>query len=166
LVRAIVYGVTDPGALLPAVSVPVVVTVLANALPVVTTSVVGNLLYSNNAAPKVVDQFVTILDDSGTLKKAVITVTGGLLGGNDVLAVNLPVGTHLTKTWDAASGTLTLSGIASIAEYQAALQSVTFATSGGLIGVNLGLRTVAFSVTDRQDGASLLPGLVAILVGL
>jgi hypothetical protein len=166
LARSITFGVTDPGALLPAVSVPVVLTVLPNALPVVTTSVVGNLLYSNNAAAKVVDQFVTITDDSPTLKQAVIKVTGGLLGGNDVLDVILPGGTHLTKVWNATAGTLTLSGSASIAEYQAALQSVTFATSGGVLNLNLGLRTVTFAVTDVQDASTLVPGTVAILVGL
>jgi hypothetical protein len=132
----------------------------------VTTSVVGNLLYSNNAPAKIVDSFVTITDSSTSLKKAVITVAGGLLGGNDVLDVNLPVGTHLTKTWDSNAGTLTLTGVASVAEYQAALQSVTFATSGGLFNLNLGPRTVTFSVTDSGDASTLVPGLVAVVVGL
>jgi hypothetical protein len=100
------------------------------------------------------------------LKQAVITVTGGLLGGNDVLAVNLPAGTHLTKVWNPTAGTLTLTGTASVQEYQDALQSVTFATSGGILNLNLGLRTVSFVVTDILDASPLLPGLVAILVGL
>ncbi|MDT5001678.1 MAG: hypothetical protein QOK12_3783 [Mycobacterium sp.] len=161
LARAITYGVTDPAALLPAA-----LTVLGNALPIVTTSVVGNLLYSNNAAPKTVDPLVTIVGSSTSLKQAVITVTGGLLGGNDVLAVNLPAGTHLTKVWNPTAGTLTLTGTASVQEYQDALQSVTFATSGGILNLNLGLRTVSFVVTDILDASPLLPGLVAILVGL
>jgi hypothetical protein len=165
-VRSIVFEVTDPGALVPAVSLPVVTTVLPNALPIVTTSIVGNLLYSNNAAPKVVDPLVMIIDSSTSLKQAVITVSGGLLGGNDTLAVDLPVGTHLTKTWDAAAGTLTLTGTASVAEYQAALQSVTFATSGGFLNLNLGPRTVTFAVTDILDASTLVPGTVAVLVGL
>jgi len=163
--RSIVYGVIDDGGL-SAVALPVVVTVLPNDLPVVTTSVLGNLLYSNNAAPKVVDPFVTISDNSTSLKRAVITVAGGLLGGNDTLAVNLPVVTHLTKAWDSTAGTLTLTGTASIAEYEAALQSVTFATSGGFLNLNLGLRTVSFVVTDIGDGSNLLPGTVLVLVGL
>ena len=128
-------------------------------------SIVGNLLYSNNAAPKVVDPFITIIDDSTSLKRAVITVTGGLLGGNDTLAVNLPVVTHLTKVWNSTAGTLTLTGTASIAEYEAALQSVTFATSGGVLNLNLGLRTVSFVVTDIGNGSNLLPGTVLVLVG-
>jgi hypothetical protein len=166
LARAITYGVTDPGALLPAVSVPVVLTVLANDPPIVITSVVGNLLYSNNAAPKTVDPLVSIVDSSTALKQAVITVTGGLLGGNDVLAVNLPAGTHLTKVWNPTAGMLTLTGTASVEEYQDALQSVTFATSGGILNLNLGLRTVSFVVTDILDASPLLPGLVTVLVGL
>jgi hypothetical protein len=68
--------------------------------------------------------------------------------------------------WNPTAGTLTLTGTASVAEYQAALQSVTFATSGGFLNLNLGPRTVSFAVTDSQDGSTLVPGLVAILVGL
>jgi hypothetical protein len=100
------------------------------------------------------------------LKRAVITVAGGLLGRNDTLAVKLPVVTHLTKAWDSTAGTLPLTGTASIAEYEAALQSVTFATSSGLLNLNLGLRTVSFVVTDIGDGSNLLPGTVLVLVGL
>jgi hypothetical protein len=113
-----------------------------------------------------VDPFITVIDGSTSLKRAVITVTGGLLGGNDTLAVNLPVVTHLTKVWNSTAGTLTLTGTASIAEYEAAPQSVTFATSGGFLNLNLGLRTVTFVVTDIGDGSNLLPGTVAVLVGL
>jgi hypothetical protein len=78
---SIVYGVIHDGGL-SAVALPVVVTVLPDDLPVVTTSVLGDPLYSNNVAPKVVDPFVTISDNSTSLKRAVITVAGGLLGGN------------------------------------------------------------------------------------
>jgi hypothetical protein len=143
-----------------------VMTVLPNIAPVVTTSVVGNLLFSNNAAPKVVDSLVMITDSTPTLKRAVITVSGGLLGGNDALDVNLPAGTHLTKTWDASTGTLTLSGVASVSEYQAALRAVTFVTSGGVLNLNLGPRTVTFAATDSGDATTLVPGVVAVLVGL
>jgi hypothetical protein len=74
--------------------------------------------------------------------------------------------THLTKAWDSTAGALTLTGTASIAEYEAALQSVTFATSGGVLNLNLGLRTVSFVVTDIGNGSNLLPGTVLVLVGL
>jgi hypothetical protein len=68
--------------------------------------------------------------------------------------------------WNPTAGTLTLTSIASVEEYQDALQSVTFATGGGFLNLNLGLRTVTFVVTDILDASPLLPGLVAILVGL
>ena len=112
------------------------------------------------------DSLITILDDSTTMTGATITVSGGLLGGEDRLAFTAPVGSGITSTWSVSGlgvGTLTLSGEATQAEYQQALRSVTFATSGGSLGLNLGLRTVSFVVTDRQGLSSVsLP--VAVLV--
>ena len=68
--------------------------------------------------------------------------------------------------WNPTAGTLMLTGIASVEEYQDALQAVTFATSGGILNLNLGLRTVTFVVTDILDALPLLPGTVLVLVGL
>jgi hypothetical protein len=163
-VRTFAFEVTDQQGLAGA-SLPFTAVVTANGIPVVTTSLVGNLLFTNNSPAKIVDSLITIHDDSTTMTGATITVSGGLLGGEDSLAFTAPVGSGITSTWSVIGsvGTLTLSGEATQAEYQQALRSVTFATGGGFLGLNLGLRTVSFVVTDRQGLSSIsLP--VAVLV--
>jgi hypothetical protein len=164
-VRTFAFEVTDQQGLAGA-SLPFTAVVTANGIPVVTTSLVGNLLFTNDSPAKIVDSLITILDDSTTMTGATITVSGGLLGGEDRLAFTAPVGSGITSTWSVSGlgvGTLTLSGEATQAEYQQALRSVTFATGGGFLGLNLGLRTVSFVVTDRQGLSSIsLP--VAVLV--
>jgi hypothetical protein len=152
-------AVTD-GLGLPSVSVPLTVTVVANTAPVLTTSLVGNLLFTNNSAPKILDPLVTVADDSTTLKGATVTITGLLVGANDTLAFTQPVGSSITGSFNTATKVLTLTGTGTVVQYQAALRSVTFATSGL---INTGLRTVSFVVTDLQDAQSLsLP--LAVLV--
>ena len=58
---------------------------------------------------------------------------------------------NITGTWDAATGTLTLTGTATVAEYQAALRSVQFEHNGGVRDGDdpyENTRTVTFTVTD------------------
>ena len=55
----------------------------------------------------------------------------------------------ITGTFNQSTGTLTLSGSASVANYQAALASVTYSDSSQ--NPNTGARTVSFSVTDANS---------------
>ncbi|MCV7064428.1 hypothetical protein H7I76_37460 [Mycolicibacterium vaccae] len=87
-----------------------------------------------------------------------------------MLAYNAIDGSAITASWDAATRTLTLSGVASIAEYEAAIKAVTFtATEGGVS------RAISVSVVDdttksrwfrvrRCDGQSVCP--VVTVAGL
>ncbi|MCV7062802.1 hypothetical protein H7I76_25340 [Mycolicibacterium vaccae] len=93
------------------------------------------------------------------MSKATLTI--GSLGyrAGDVLAYNAIDGSAITASWDAATRTLTLSGVASIAEYEAAIKAVTFsATEGGVS------RTISVSVTDATDKESLVPGAAVVTV--
>ncbi|WP_125939803.1 Ig-like domain-containing protein [Mycolicibacterium grossiae] len=134
----------------------VAVTVASLPVPANTPSLVATTpvkLYTSGGAPVVLDGSVLIVDvDSDTVTKATLTI-GGYVAGDDVLAYTGP----LTGTWDAATGTLTLSGTASVAEYQAALRSVTFASEA-----STGVKTVSITVT--ADGMTSVPGLVAVTV--
>jgi hypothetical protein len=162
--RSIVYGVIDDGGL-PGVALPVVVTVLPNGIPLVTSSLVGiQLPFINGNSPKILDPGVLIVDDSSTLTGATVTVGGLVLGSNDTLSFTSPTDSGISGIWDPASRTFTLSGEATVAEYQAALRSVSFFTSGGILGLNLGIRTVAFIVTDRGGLSSVSVPLTVLVV--
>ena len=93
-----------------------------------------------------------------------MTVGGLVLGSNDTLSFTSPTDSGISGIWDPASRTFTLSGEATVAEYQAALRSVSFFTSGGILGLNLGIRTVAFIVTDRGGLSSVSLPLTVLVV--
>ncbi|MDZ5087252.1 hypothetical protein OHX15_17825, partial [Mycolicibacterium parafortuitum] len=131
----------------------VTVTVLAapvNLAPLVTTSLLGPVYTAGND-PEVVDSLVTIIDlDSTMLQGATIQISDGLTDG-DVLAFTSPSGSSISGTYVEATGTLTLSGTATVAQYRQALRSVTFAADGN---VPTATRTISFTVTDTQGGTS------------
>ncbi|MCV7154009.1 Ig-like domain-containing protein, partial [Mycolicibacterium pyrenivorans] len=119
--------------------------------PVITT--VGAPIFSLGGSPVQVVSVVEVLDaDSDELSGATVTiVTGGQDG--DVLDYTAPLGNPVTGTWDAATKTLTLTGTATIAQYEAAIKAITFSTTEG--GLPRGLTV---SVTDEAEVSSVVPG--------
>ena len=96
----------------------------AGSPPTVTTSS-GVLSYTTGAGAVPVDPGIGISGmGSSTLAGAVVTVSANYAGDQDVLGFASQNG--ITGSWDAAKGILTLSGSASVANYQAALRSVTY----------------------------------------
>jgi len=98
---------------------------------------------ANTGQPIAIDAAILVHDvDSLTLAGAKVAITGGFDAANDSLGF---VNQHgITGSYDQATGVLTLSGVASVADYQAALASVTFAS----IAQQNGNRTIAWSVDD------------------
>jgi hypothetical protein len=83
--------------------------------------------YTQGGAAVAVDSALTVSDaGSTTLTGATIAVTGGFLAGD---ALNFSNQNGITGSYNATAGTLTLSGTASLATYQAALDSITFSTT-------------------------------------
>jgi hypothetical protein len=162
--RTVSFQVVDDGGL-PSVSLPMVMTVLPNAIPLVTSSLVGvQLPFVNGANPMILDPGIVIVDDSSSITGAVVTIGGISLGANDELSFAPPADSGIVGVWDPGSKTLVMSGSATVAQYQAALQSVSFATSGGVLGLNLGLRSVSFVVTDLQGATSVSVPLTVLVV--
>jgi hypothetical protein len=58
----------------------------------------------------------------------------------------------ITGTWDAGTGTLTLSGTDTVANYQAVLRSVTYTNSSAT--PNMATRTVSFTASDGTSAAT------------
>jgi len=77
--------------------------------------------------------------DGDNITGATLTFTSGYVNGNDILAYT--DSGSITGSWDAGLGAFTLSGSSSVADYQAALRSITYE--------NL---AVSPSTTDRELG--------------
>ena len=113
--------------------------------PVVDNSA-GNTSYTENAAATPIDSAVTVTDpDPGaTITGATVQITGGYAGAEDVLAL---ASSHPGITPSVSGDTLTLTGTASPAAYQAALRDVTYRNSSE--APSTAARTVTFTVTDE-----------------
>ncbi|MBT8484859.1 MAG: DUF4347 domain-containing protein [Phycisphaerae bacterium] len=97
---------------------------VGNNVPVVTPTG-PNGSYTENEGPKVVDGGLSVDDvDHAFLQGATVSITSGYRSGEDILGFVDQLG--ITGHWDAVTGVLTLSGTASVADYEAALQSVTY----------------------------------------
>lgn len=82
--------------------------------------------------------------DSPNLALATLTITDAV-DSSEQLAVDT-TGTPVTAAWDAGTHTLTLSGPATQAEFEAVLQSATYVNNSGT--VTAGARTVRVSAND------------------
>ncbi len=71
-------------------------------------------------------------------------ITGNYVVGQDQLSFTDQNG--ITGSWNSTNGTLTLTGSASLANYQAALRSITYTNSSE--APNTATRTVSFSISD------------------
>lgn len=98
--------------------------------------------------------------DSTVLTGATVKITGGREVG-DLLSFAAIDGNPVSAAWN-GTDTLTLSGTATLAQYEAALEAVTFAATGGA-GL-LETRTVTIDVTDDSGVGTLLPA--TVLVGV
>ncbi len=119
-----------------------------NSKPVVTAG--ATVSYTENAAATVIDAGITITDvDDTTLTSAIVTITNAVNG--DVLGFTNQSGITGSYT----NGVLTLSGTATIAQYQAALRSVTYLSTSEdpTVGDTRNNRTITWSVTDSNSDA-------------
>ncbi len=109
----------------------------ANPLVVTPSGTTNTFTVSGSAVP--VDPGLTILTGNTDLTGATVTISPGTLQSGDTL--NFTSQNGITGSY--SGGVLTLSGSATPAQYQAALQSVTFSTSG-----STGARSLAIVAND------------------
>ncbi len=115
-------------------------------LPPVVTTAQATINYPIGSGPVVIDSVVTVTDvDSFFLGSAQVAITSGFNAPTDSLAF---AGTPtITGSYNAATGILTLTGDDTFANWNAALQSVTFDYSGSVVG-NPPTRTITFQAID------------------
>jgi VCBS repeat-containing protein len=95
----------------------------ADAAPVVTAGHIFTYTEGQGATP--FDAALTVTDaDSTDLAHATVQISGHYVQGEDVLA--FPTQNGITGSFDAITGTETLTGSATPAQYEAALRSVTY----------------------------------------
>ncbi|HLX47114.1 MAG TPA: tandem-95 repeat protein [Streptosporangiaceae bacterium] len=90
--------------------------------------------------------------DATTLASARVSITSGLVASEDSLGFTSQNG--ITGSYNSSTGVLTLTGTASLAAYQAALQSVTYSDPNGKTA-STGSRTVSFQVNDGAPANNL-----------
>jgi VCBS repeat-containing protein len=121
----------------------------ANTAPVLAGIEDGALAYAEGDEPKAITVAVTVADvDSPRLSGATVQITGNYQTGQDVLAFPGVTGiTSITGSFDTVTGTLTLSGSDTLANYQSALRAVTYANTSHSPNTSA-TRTVTFIVDD------------------
>ncbi|NGZ06273.1 MAG: DUF4347 domain-containing protein, partial [Magnetococcales bacterium] len=155
--RTITFSVTDSnsnGAGVGAITTTATRDILlqsVNDAPGVTTNAMA-LSYTEGDVATPVDTTLSLSDvDDTFISGARVQITGNYLTNEDVLAFTDQAG--ISGAWDSATGTLTLSGTASIADYQTALRSVTY-INANTDHPTLAVRTITFSVTDSNSHGS------------
>ncbi|MGH8464501.1 MAG: hypothetical protein ACRER5_10175, partial [Pseudomonas sp.] len=126
-----------------------------NQAPVVSTSggsaafVAGDNTVST---PVVVDSGLTLSDrDNTSLDHATVSITGNFHAGQDILSFSNTSTTlfgNITSVFNMSTGVLSLSGTATVAQWQAALEAVTFTNTA--ITPITATRTISFVANDGQ----------------
>jgi plastocyanin len=128
--------------------------------PVVTAGATVNL--TGGGAPVVLDSGLTVTDPSGlTLLSATVSIGAGFAAGDMLSFTNNGSSEgNITGSYDTSTGTLTLTsaGGATLAQWQAALESITF--SGG----SAGPRTISWTVSDAVNSSVAVTSTVDVIV--
>jgi hypothetical protein len=151
--RTLTYSLTDAnsdqvGAATGTTTKNIHIIAVNNPPVVVAGATVG---YTEQAPATVIDSGIDISDQDDThLASATVSISSGLTLG-DVLGFTAMHG--ITGSYDAGTGVLTLTGTATLAQYEEALQAVTFLSTSDHPTMSASSRTISWVVTDaNSDG--------------
>ncbi|HYC53038.1 MAG TPA: DUF4347 domain-containing protein, partial [Gemmatimonadaceae bacterium] len=149
--RAITITVRDDTNLTSNIAASTINVVAANDAPTV-AGAGATLAYTEGAGAQVIDASLTVGDvDGANITSATVTISGGLVSTEDVLAFTAMHG--ITGSYDAGTGVLALSGTATLAQYEQVLESVTYSNSNAS-NPDAGARTVTWVVNDGSAGSA------------
>jgi hypothetical protein len=121
----------------------------------------GTVNYTENGSGSIPAASISVTDtDDANLTGATVKITGNFDVGKDVLVLG-NTGLGITAVYDAATGTLTLSGTATKADYETALESVTYRNSSD--DPDAGPRTVTYTVTDGTATSNAVTATVDVI---
>ncbi len=114
------------------------------------TATTAALVQNENAGPSVLDDDLVLVGDDTTYTGATLSLGDTYVAGQDVLALPNLATTDpiITGTFDATTGTLTLTGDGTAAQYQTALRTVTYNNTSA--DPDVSTRTVTTTVS--RDG--------------
>ncbi|HOT13928.1 MAG TPA: Ig-like domain-containing protein [Bacteroidales bacterium] len=122
-----------------------------NDAPVLAAIEAGALTYTENAVATAITSTLTVSDaDNANMASATVQITGGYQSAEDVLSFTNTA--SITGTWNSSTGTMTLTGSDTKANYQAALRAVKYANSSD--NPTTAARTVTFTVNDGTAGSN------------
>ena len=146
LSRAVSLQVTDVSGPLQVDSNTAIVTLTVHSPPVVTAGATATFNVGGLAVP--LDAALTLTDaQSSTINGATVSISAGFFAGD---TLNFATQNGITGNYNGSTGVLTLSGTAPVADYQAALASITYSSSAAdpSNGSTDPSRTVSWSATD------------------
>jgi VCBS repeat-containing protein len=119
--------------------------------------------YETGSAPVALDSALTVddADSGGLLKGATVRIGAGFLSASDSLQFNFTGQTSITFSYDAGAGVLTLSGTDTLADYQHALDTITFSSTAAVAGS----RTIGWTVNDGVSGSTEATSTVGVVIG-
>ena len=127
--------------------------------PAVTTNGL-TLNYTENSGLIAIDNQLTLTDaDSATLITATVRISGNYDATQDLL--NFTNQSGISGNWNSATGSLTLSGSASVANYEAALRSVTYSNNSETPSTTN--RTISFSASDANRTSTTATRTIAVI---
>ncbi|MBN1158496.1 MAG: PKD domain-containing protein, partial [Bacteroidales bacterium] len=104
--------------------------------------------YSEGSGPVQITGTITVTDpDNTSLASATIKISSNYQSQQDVLSFITANG--ISPSWNAATGTMTLSGTASLENYSNALRNVTYNNTS--LNPSMDDRTISFTVNDDND---------------
>lgn len=110
--------------------------------------------FNSGGSPVFITSSITISHPiNKNLQSATVQITGNYNNSEDVLAFTNQNG--ITGNWNSGTGVLSLSGTATMAQYQTALRSVTYENSNSS-NPNQNTRTVSFTVNDGSFDSNTL----------
>ena len=123
---------------------------VANSAPVL-SGASSTLAFTEGDGDTVIDASLTISDaDNTNIESSTITISSGFQSTEDNLTFIDANG--ITGSWNSTEGVLTLSGSATKAQYETALESVTYNNTSEK--PNTANRTISWSVNDGSDNSS------------
>ena len=130
-------------------------TIALNQAPVAASIEAGDLAYTENGDPVEITDTITFSDaDDTNIESATVQITSGFSTGQDVLAFTAATGVDITGAYDSATGILTLTGSATLEQYQEAIRSITYANTSD--DPSTTDRTVSFTINDGDDDSNTL----------
>jgi len=130
------------------------------ATPAPSLSGAGDPAYQLGGAAVAIAHGLAVSDaGSSTLASATVTITGGFVAGD---ALGFANQNGITGSYNAATGVLTLTGTASVAAYQTALESVTYFSAAADPTQAGAARTVNFSVSDGSHSSATVAASVVL----